>query len=303
MKTVAPPIYKSLKAAQLFSYILLISIFLLLVPTKAQAAPIINTLNSESELVPLENTFSMTPDNIKVIWNGVDGVENVFNDRGGTAFYIPSKGANGNWSYNDPVEFVFTDNYLGAKEIVITVHVDKIEVTSNHANGWSIPENFRIGSVDSSGGFWFANSTTVQSEVDKFGEAHSQWFIDYTVTITYADTGEIVNQPFFQVVSDIDAGGSSGYFKESWTSGDGFSGTYYIYDKNHLDINGTTFKTPNGGTALDGNDSLIQGGVIGLTKNGQFSSRMELGSCGSQLYLFSSFSSIETPSKSFVLEL
>lgn len=277
-------------------------------PKSAFAAPNINTLDSKGELVSLDNAFGFDPKDLEISWSkdckGLVKTDSV----GNKGFYIPSKGSNGNWSYSDPVEFKFGGNYLGDREIEITIHIDKIQVTSSKATGSTIGKYFKIGYTyfinddkNAPRMLWFTNVTgDYTEETTEFGSPRFQWFVNYTVTVTWADSGQVVDLPFYQTITDIDAGSSpTSYYRESWTPKDGFTNDFYVYDTCKLLIDGTTFRST-GGTS--GNDSLTKAGVIALTTNGQFSGQMELGRCGNGIALFSNFSDLDKPNKSFQLE-
>ena len=275
-----------------------IMLFLFVNPNYAQAASNITTLSSQDELVPLDNTFKLTADNCEVKWYGVEGIEYSDNNSNNCVYYLPSKGENGNWSYKDVADFIFSGNYIGDQEVVITIHIDKVDVSDSHHNThttiskyWKLAafygNNFAITSVPDS----------FDNETELFGSNWYQWYVDYTVTITYADTGKVVEQPFFQVISDIDA--KSNYFREAWTAKDGFSDNYYVYDQCNLEITGNTFSSL---AETTGAEKLTKAGVIALTNNGQFSGQMSLGHCGSYVYIFSNFSSLNAPHKTFEFE-
>lgn len=66
--------------------------------------------------------------------------------------------------------------------------------------------------------------------------------IDITTTMYWHDTGKVVNLPFFQCLSDIDAGAN--YFKEAWEAKSGFSGIFYKYSPCFLRFSGNRAATP-----------------------------------------------------------
>ena len=84
--------------------------------------------------------------------------------------------------------------------------------------------------------------------------------IDITTTMYWHDTGKVVNLPFFQCLSDIDAGAN--YFKEAWEAKSGFSGIFYKYS--HVfppTFSGNRAATPKA-TDVGGDDSLVEGRVL-----------------------------------------
>ena len=91
--------------------------------------------------------------------------------------------------------------------------------------------------------------------------------IDITTTMYWHDTGKVVNLPFFQCLSDIDAGAN--YFKEAWEAKSGFSGIFYKYSPCFLRFSGNRAATPKA-TDVGGNDSLWKAGFYAPTTGGTF---------------------------------
>ena len=75
------------------------------------------------------------------------------------------------------------------------------------ASVWGIDDGLQVGVTIADGCGYRAKKT-----------------VKYTATITYHDTGEVVNLPFFQAVRDLDA--ANDYYREAWESISGYTGTY-----------------------------------------------------------------------------
>lgn len=269
-----------------------------LYPKQALAEPNINVLNSNDELASIDSMLNMTSSNIRVEWHGLEGIEYTSGDA--RTYYVPAKSSNGNWSYEDFADFYFTGNTIGEKEILINVHIDKLTVTDQHRTTGSIGKYFKFAYAIPDL-FSFGGSTGhFTNEQELFPRNEWQFFVDYTVNITWADTGKAVNMPFYQILIDIDAGSNQGYFTEAWEAKQGFSGDFYIYDKCYLDIQGTRFISPY--SLVDGSDSLTRAGVIALTDSGNFSGQFEEGDCGTGLQLYSQFAQLPDPVKSYSVQ-
>ncbi|MDY5450613.1 MAG: AAA family ATPase [Clostridia bacterium] len=67
--------------------------------------------------------------------------------------------------------------------------------------------------------------------IDMDPQADLSTCLGFNRTITYHDTGEVVNLPFFQAVRDLDA--ANDYYREAWESISGYTGTYYKYSTNY----------------------------------------------------------------------
>ena len=122
----------------------------------------------------------------------------------------------------------------------------------------------------------------------------AQKIFDITTTIYWHDTGETVELPFFQEVSDIDAGAS--YFKEAWEAVSGYSGIFYKYSPCTLVFSGNKVSTP---SAMDhsGNNSLLKGGIYAPTTSGTFRCKFTDGNCMTGYQLFSAYEIMNDPVK------
>ena len=111
----------------------------------------------------------------------------------------------------------------------------------------------------------------------------------YTATITYHDTGEVVNLPFFQAVRDLDA--ANDYYREAWESISGYTGTYYKYSTNYNTFSGNKVLAPNSNDKLvTGNNELLKAGIYAPTTGGKFSAYFYEGNSGTLMTLYSQYS-------------
>ena len=103
-------------------------------------------------------------------------------------------------------------------------------------------------------------------------------YITAKVNMKYHDSGQTVNLPFYQLVSDIDMPGKDGtsrWYRESWKPTGGFT-TYYVYSGNVLEIDKSVpifMSDSDGPDYQDGTEQIKKAGVYGVTSGGIFSSQ------------------------------
>ena len=114
------------------------------------------------------------------------------------------------------------------------------------------------------------------------------------ITITWADTGDVVNLPFYQGIQDIDAAGD--YFQESWEGLSGFQGTFYIWDTCKSSRSGNKIWAPQS-YGTNGAAQWYETGAICPTQNGTMAMAFEVGNCANGLYLYSQYKDLKAPVK------
>lgn len=121
------------------------------------------------------------------------------------------------------------------------------------------------------------------------------------VTVTWSDSGEIVDLPFYQGINDIDAAGS--YYTEGWTGGIGFAGTFYIWPECIGKYSGTTIKADPNADSTSGNDSWYKTGVVAPTAGGQWDMTFYEGNCSTGCLVYSQYLDLEPPKKAVKKEI
>lgn len=300
MKTLTPP--RDLTRRDLIKAGAIGAASLLLAPcfsaiNPTEAFGVVNTLKSSEGILDMDQRFKMSVYEIENYqFTGVNGSSRMYD--GNRYFFVPVKNKNGGFTYADFFDIYFKKACIDNREISIKVHVDKLEVTSTkESNAGNLGSLFEFCAVDKAS-FWFMNNGSIPGV---YTPVRYRWYIDYTVTITWKSSGQIVEGPFYQAVTDLDAGSAASYYSEAWTAKTGFTGDYFIYDKNYLRISGSTFSAPKTGspTSVSGNESLTKAGVIAATNNGKFSGRFQEGRCGTELAIFSPLAQLPSPNKSF----
>ena len=257
-------------------------------PDSAFAA--IETLPNEDASVSSNLSLNLYYDNASWTWNNISGeVKDGGTD--GYCFMVPLNGRDrfGGWEINNFLTINFTNvGSINGRAINALLTLDKLSITRRTA--MSLPDPVLPLRLSNAFVPQFGDATSYN--FGRTGFFH-QMFIDYTVAITWADTGAIVSQPFYQRISDLDQ--SDTYFREAWTAGNGFTGDFYVYEDCKLQINGNQFAANGSTTGFE--QEIQQAGVVAKTKNGKFSGRFEEGWCATALEIFSELTDIPSPEK------
>lgn len=115
------------------------------------------------------------------------------------------------------------------------------------------------------------------------------------ITATWSSGGGTVNLPFYQGVSDVDAGMSADYYKEAWEGASGFASTFYIWPgcKNSYSGNKMTASYAD----VDGNNSWYQCGLVAPTTGGTFTVKWTEGNCETGFLLYNQYKDLPMPTK------
>lgn len=115
------------------------------------------------------------------------------------------------------------------------------------------------------------------------------------ITATWSSGGGTVSLPFYQGVTDVDAGMSADYYKEAWEGASGFAGTFYVWPgcKNTISGNKMTASYAD----VDGNNSWYQCGLVAPTTGGTFTVKWTEGNCETGFLLYNQYKDLPTPTK------
>ncbi len=143
---------------------------------------------------------------------------------------------------------------------------------------------------NSSGRFYIGG---VESSTSRPYKANKQ--ITTKVTATWSSGGGTVSLPFYQGVTDVDAGMSANYYKEAWEGASGFASTFYIWSgcKNTLSGNKMTASYAD----VDGNNSWYQCGLVAPTTGGTFTVKWTEGNCETGFLLYNQYKDLPAPTK------
>lgn len=117
------------------------------------------------------------------------------------------------------------------------------------------------------------------------------------VTVTWSDTGNPVELPFYQGVRDIDA--FDDYFTEGWYAGQGFDSTFYVWNGCIAKYSGSTMMAQTAEKMnTSGDNEYKQTGLIAPTNGGTWYMAWYGGNCGTGLRIYSQYKDLEAPTKS-----
>ena len=261
-------------------------------------AATVKTIPSTSTMVAKANKLKLSKDNYSLTWNIANHkVKTGKNSE--KLLCIPIKSKTASWTVTNFCKVKFTNaGVIDGRQIDCTVNFDSMTVTARKGSStgetsdgymgfasiWGIDDGLQVGVTIDDGCGYRAKKT-----------------VKYTATITYHDTGEVVNLPFFQAVRDLDA--MNTYYREAWESISGYTGIYYKYSTNYNTFSGNKVLAPNSSDQMvTGNNELLKAGIYAPTKGGKFSAYFYEGNCGTLMTLYSQYSTnpavFVNPSKS-----
>ena len=261
-------------------------------------AATVKTIPSTSTMVAKANKLKLSKDNYSLTWNIANHkVKTGKNSE--KLLCIPIKSKTASWTVTNFCKVKFTNaGVIDGRQIDCTVNFDSMTVTARKGSStgetsdgymgfasiWGIDDGLQVGVTIDDGCGYRAKKT-----------------VKYTATITYHDTGEVVNLPFFQAVRDLDA--MNTYYREAWESISGYTGIYYKYNTNYNTFSGNKVLAPNSSDQMvTGNNELLKAGIYAPTKGGKFSAYFYEGNCGTLMTLYSQYSTnpavFVNPSKS-----
>ena len=261
-------------------------------------AATVKTIPSTSTMVAKANKLKLSKDNYSVTWN-ITNHKVKTGKNSEKLLCIPIKSKTASWTVTNFCKVKFTNaGVIDGRQIDCTVNFDSMTVTARKGSStgetsdgymgfasiWGIDDGLQVGVTIDDGCGYRAKKT-----------------VKYTATITYHDTGEVVNLPFFQAVRDLDA--MNTYYREAWESISGYTGIYYKYSTNYNTFSGNKVLAPNSSDQMvTGNNELLKAGIYAPTKGGKFSAYFYEGNCGTLMTLYSQYSTnpavFVNPSKS-----
>ena len=272
--------------------ILMILTFLLLgawITAAPVSAVTLKTIPSTSLKVNYSNKLYLGYHNYTATWSGVSGkmIKGKYNY---DLLCVPIKTKTGSFTYTNFLDLNFTNvGKINGRQIDAKVHFNSITVGKRNAAGERSDNYFAVC-------YLADESLWMSSTITGIGAGYrAPKTIDITTTMYWHDTGKVVNLPFFQCLSDIDAGAN--YFKEAWEAKSGFSGIFYKYSTCFLNFSGNKATTPSA-TDVGGDDSLLKGGFYAPTTGGTFRGVFTEGNCATQFIPYSAYAIMDNPVKS-----
>ncbi len=223
-------------------------------------------------------TYEINPSYSSVIKYAYD------NNAGGYRFSIPRSTANK--TYTNPLTIHYTNcGTINGRSINIDMKINSL-----------VQKGGNNTIANNNGYFLDLYYTSTQISSQKYNSASKyrlQHTMDITYTVTYADTGSVVNYPFFQSFYDLDTFQNTADYAEGVVPISGYTKAY-LYPGTQLKQQSGGFFAP-GQMEWDGNDSIVKGGVYLVTTNGSFRSRNYLTNCSTAINLYSQYNSGTLP--------
>lgn len=249
----------------------------------------LKTIPSTNLSVAYSNKLLLGYHNYTATWSGVSGkmIKGKYNY---DLLCVPIKTKTGSFSYTDFLDLNFTNvGKINGRQLDAKVHFNSMTVGKRNASGERGDNYFAVC-------YLADESMWMSSTIAGIGAGYrAPKTIDITTTMYWHDTGKVVNLPFFQCLSDIDAGAN--YFKEAWEAKSGFSGIFYKYSPCFLRFSGNRAATPKA-TDVGGNDSLWKAGFYAPTTGGTFRGVFTEGNCATQFMPYSAYTMMSNPVKS-----
>ena len=249
----------------------------------------LKTIPSTSLSVAYSNKLLLGYHNYTATWSGVSGkmIKGKYNY---DLLCVPIQTRTGSFTYTNFLDLDFTNvGKINGRQIDAKVHFNSMTVGKRNAAGERSDDYFAVC-------YLADESLWLSSTIAGIGAGYrAPKTIDITTTMYWHDTGKVVNLPFFQCLSDIDAG--AGYFKEAWEAQSGFSGIFYKYSTCFLNFSGNKATTPSA-TDVGGDDSLWKAGFYAPTTGGTFRGVFTEGNCATQFIPYSAYAMMSNPVKS-----
>lgn len=210
----------------------------------------------------------------------------------GTDYFCLPLPSNQTKTYNNVLELNFKNvGKFGDRYINCKVTVTKVISYPVTISGWGSAYDGQIINMWSNG-LGISDNLNINGQYHCRGGNKETWC---NVQFTYADTGAIVQQPFYQTQSDMDV---ANYEWVEFQSG--YTGEMICFPQKTMAItfNGNSAKCVSKGPLQDGTACYTQGSVTAPTVNGNFSFRVNACDCGCGINFFSSFVSMKNPTKS-----
>ena len=249
----------------------------------------LKTIPNTNLSVAYSNKLLLGYHNYTAAWSGVSGkrIKGKYNY---DLLCVPIKTKTGSFTYTNFLDLNFTNvGKINGRQIDAKIHFNSITVGKRNASGERSDNYFAVC-------YLADESLWMSSTISGIGAGYrAPKTIDITTTMYWHDTGKVVDLPFFQCLSDIDAGAN--YFKEAWEAKSGFSGIFYKYSTCFLNFSGNKATTPKAND-VGGNDSLWKAGFYAPTTGGTFRGVFTEGNCATQFIPYSAYTMMSNPVKS-----
>ncbi len=262
------------------------AVFLLILSTAAATAAI-NTerIPTNSTVVSADTRFKTGLSNAE--WEINPAYRSAVTYSGGS-FYLPRNRTGAGRTYTDLITVKYSDaGIINGRSVNVEMNIDRLVQTKELDSRTTDKGEFLK--------LW-STETSLSSYKTSGGAYKCTHTIDVSYRITYADTGELVEMPFFQAVIDVDTKQNVAGVAEGFKAVSGYT-KYYTYPACVLVRSGDGFYSPSQ-LETSGRDSWTKTGFYATTKNGEFKSTHYLTNCRTEIYIFNQYSQnlIDRPS-------
>ncbi len=220
-------------------------------------------------------------------WKSISG--KVVRDEGGTYYFsVPIKSVTSTFSYSNVLELNFTDVMnIGGRKVNAKIDINSISVNKPY---WV------SGQEDGYLSFMQIYSTSIGFGSDGVSSPYrGRKDTNITITFTYADTGEKINVPMYQILNDIDVADQGADYKEGWQGFSGYTGDIFTFENCELDIDLQRMKLT-ATNLTEGDDQWLKSGAIVPINSAVITQTFSAAFASTGMYLYSPFDDKNMPS-------
>lgn len=258
-------------------------VFLLIGTSAIVSAITAETLPNNNTRVPSSYVFRTGYGNatweLNSAYSGTIGVSDTRSQAGYVSFYV-TRYTGSSRTFTNPVTVTFTNaGYINGRAVNIEMNVDRL---IQYGGSSTVANN--------SGEFitlYYTSANVSSWKLNGSGRYRLTHAVDLSYTATYADTGEVVDFPFFQAATDLDTFQNVSTIAEGVVPLSGYTKAY-LYPGTQLKQQSGGFFAP-GQMDWGGDDSIVKGGVYLVTQNGKFSARHYANNCRTGLQVYNQY--------------
>lgn len=225
-------------------------------------------------------------------WNGVngisEGVDGIYDDCKYWNIYVPYNQQDMHLKDFLDIRFEHVAT-IGGRYVNVDLHCDSLDFIQEAV--------INQGEYHKDG--YMQIMTLYYDVLTVIGESAGSMRLKTSVTITYADTGEIVDLPFYQRVEDIDAKMPYISQPESWEGISGFTNDLYVYQPYFtggiMEIEGMKASACIHSLGAENEDSLLKAGLFAPIRKGSFTCEWGENNCGTSMLLYSAYDDRNLP--------
>ncbi len=251
--------------------------------TTEASAITVDRIPTNSTIVPADYIFNTGYSNATwTVNDAYKGLISVLDQRSGSGCisFVVTRNTGGTRTFTNPITVTYKNaGYINGRSVDIRCNVDRLVQTGST----------RTDIANCSGDFftlWYTHSSVASYRTSgtRYKLTHTT---DLSYDVTYADTGETVEFPFFQAVADLDTFQNVASVAEGFVPLSGYTNAY-IYPACVLLQKSGGFFSPSQ-LETSGNDSYTKTGLYASTGNGRFTCRFYGTNCRTDLLIYSQY--------------